>query len=102
MRIKKDDTVIVIRGKDRGKTGKVLMTFPRENRVLVEGINMQTKHQKPMGPNVQGGLIEREGPIDVSNVMFYDKVSGKGTRVGYRFEDGKKVRFNKKSGETIK
>lgn len=102
MRIKKDDTVIVISGKDRGKTGKVLMTFPKEGRVLVEGINMQTKHQKPMGPGVPGGLIEREGPIDVSNVMYYDQATGKGTRIGYRFEDGEKVRYNKKSGETIK
>lgn len=102
MRIKKNDTVVVITGKDKGKTGKVLATMPKENRLVVEGVNMQVKHQKPKGPQVPGGLIKREGPIDVSNVMFYDSASGKGTRIGYRFEDGKKVRFNKKSGKTIK
>lgn len=102
MRIKADDMVIVINGKDRGKTGRVLRTLPKEDRVVVEGINMIVKHQKPMGPTVPGGRIEVEGPIHISNVMYYDKASGKGTRVGYRIEDGKKVRYNKKSGETIK
>ena len=102
MRIRKEDTVIVIAGKDKGKTGKVLRAFPREKKVIVEGVNFQVKHQKPMGPTKPGGLIKREGKIDVSNVMYYDQVNKKRTRLGYKFlDDGTKVRFRKSDGEVI-
>ena len=92
MRIKKGDTVKVIAGKDKGKTGTVLRTLPKEDRVVVEGLNIAKKHVKPSQAG-QGGIEEFPAPIHVSNV--------KATRVGYRFEDGKKVRFAKKSNETI-
>lgn len=102
MKIRKDDTVIVIAGKDKGKTGKVLRAFPKENKVIVAGVNIQTKHQKPMGPQKPGGLVKREGKIDVSNVMYYDSSLGKRSRIGYKFlEDGTKVRFRKSDGEVI-
>lgn len=99
MRIKKNDTVIVIAGKDKGKTGKVLQTLPKKNRVVVEGVNIITKHQKPQGPGQEGGRLTYEAPIDISNVMYYD--GEKRTRIGYRFEDGKKVRYQKSNGKTI-
>lgn len=102
MRIKKGDTVIVIAGKDRGKTGKVLKSFPKESRVIVEGVNIATKHVKPRGPQNPGGIVKSENPIHVSNVMYLDSKSGKGTRIGYRIEDGKKVRFKKSDNATIK
>ena len=102
MRIKKGDTVKVIAGKYKGSTGKVLRTFPKEDKVVVEKVNMVKKHQKPKGPQHPGGIVEMEAPIHVSNVMYFDSASGKATRVGYKFEDGKKVRFAKSSGKTIK
>ena len=102
MKIRKDDTVIVIAGKDKGKTGKVLRSFPQEKKVIVEGVNIQVKHQKPMGPQKPGGLVKREGKIDVSNVMYYDTSAKKRSRIGYKFlEDGTKVRFRKSDGEVI-
>ncbi|MDO5716630.1 MAG: 50S ribosomal protein L24 [Tissierellia bacterium] len=102
MKIRKDDTVIVVAGKDKGKTGKVLRAFPREHKVIVEGVNIQVKHQKPMGPRKPGGLVKRESKIDVSNVMFYDSSNKRPTRLGYKFlEDGTKVRFRKSDGEVI-
>ena len=102
MRIKKGDTVKVIAGKYKGSTGKVLRTFPKEDKVVVEKVNMVKKHQKPKGPQHPGGIVEMEAPIHVSNVMYFDSASGKATRVGYKFEDGKKVRFAKSSGNIIK
>ena len=102
MRIKKGDTVKVIAGKYKGSTGKVLKTFPKEDKVIVEKVNMVKKHQKPKGPQHPGGIVEMEAPIHVSNVMYFDSASGKATRVGYKFEDGKKVRFAKSSGNIIK
>ncbi|KXO15968.1 50S ribosomal protein L24 [Peptoniphilus sp. GNH] len=102
MKIKKGDTVKVIAGKDRGKTGKVVKSLPREQRVVVEGVNIVTKHVKPKGPQEPGGLTKVENPIHVSNVMYYDEKTKKGTRIGYRFEDGKKVRYKKSDGSTIK
>ena len=79
-----------------------MRTFPKENKIIVEGVNIQVKHQKPMGPNRPGGLIKSEGKIDVSNAMYYDQASKKGTRLGYKFlEDGTKVRFRKSDGEII-
>ncbi|WP_422658451.1 50S ribosomal protein L24 [Paenibacillus sp. EC2-1] len=102
LHVKKDDTVIVISGKDKGKKGRVIAAYPRENRVLVEGVNMMKKHQKPNQQNPQGGIIEQEAPIHVSNVMHVDPKSGNVTRIGYKvLDNGKKVRIAKKSGESI-
>jgi large subunit ribosomal protein L24 len=102
MHVKKDDTVIVITGKDKGKKGRVIAAYPRENRVLVEGVNMVKRHTRPSQANPQGGIIEREAPIHVSNVMHVDPKSGKPTRIGYKIlENGKKVRIAKKSGAQI-
>lgn len=102
MKIKTGDTVIVTSGQYKGKTGKVLETMPKKNKVVVEGVNILTKHVKPRGPQQPGGIVKEEGPIDISNVMFYDEKSKKGSRVGYKIEDGKKVRIAKASGEEIK
>ncbi|HEY8363219.1 MAG TPA: 50S ribosomal protein L24 [Tissierellaceae bacterium] len=102
MHVKSGDTVVVIAGKDKGKIGKVLKVFPKENRVIVEGVNMLTKHQKPMGPNKPGGIIKTEGPIHASNVMYYCEKDKTGVRVGRKFlENGKKVRYCKKCGEIL-
>ncbi|GAC41085.1 50S ribosomal protein L24 [Paenibacillus popilliae] len=101
LHVKKDDTVIVITGKDKGKKGRVIAAYPRENRVLVDGVNMVKKHQKPNADNPQGGIIEQEAPIHVSNVMHVDPKSGKATRIGYKVENGKKVRVAKRSGAII-
>lgn len=100
MRIKTGDTVKLIAGKDKGKTGTVLKTLPKEDKVVVEGLNIAKKHVKP-SQTKQGGIEEFPAPIHVSNVKLVDPKSGEATRVGYRFEDGKKVRYAKKSGETI-
>ena len=98
MKIKKGDKVIVRSGKDKGKTGTVTAAFPKTSMVLVEGVNMKKKHQKPRGRNVRKGqIIEKALPIHVSNVMIVDPKSGKGTRVGISRKDGKRVRVTKKS-----
>jgi len=102
MRIKKGDTVKVIAGKDKGKTGKVLKTFPKEDRVIVEKVNIVTKHMKPRGPQSPGGIEKQEAPIHVSNVMYFDTSSSKATKLGCKIEDGKKIRFKKSDGQTIK
>ena len=99
MKIKKGDTVKVIAGKDKDKEGKVLAVNAKNNTVIVEGINMITKHAKPSQANPNGGIVEKEAPIDISNVMLV--VKGKTTRVGFKVEDGKKVRFAKSTGEVI-
>ncbi|GAA4873347.1 50S ribosomal protein L24 [Paenibacillus vulneris] len=102
LHVKKDDNVFVITGKDKGKKGRVIAAYPRENRVLVEGVNMIKKHAKPSQANPQGGIISQEAPIHVSNVMLVDPKSGQPTRVGYKvLDNGKKVRVAKKSGEVI-
>ncbi|PYI50129.1 50S ribosomal protein L24 [Paenibacillus flagellatus] len=102
LHVKKDDTVMVITGKDKGKKGRVIAAYPRENRVLVEGVNMVKKHQKPNQQNPQGGILNQEAPIHVSNVMLIDPKSGQPTRVGYKvLDNGTKVRIAKKSGEAI-
>ena len=98
-KIKKDDTVQIITGKDKGKTGKVLSIDLKKNKVKVEGCNMQTKHSKPSQANPNGGIIQQEGAIDISNVMLV--VDGKPTRVGFEIKDGKKVRVAKKTGKVI-
>lgn len=102
MRIKTGDTVIVIAGKDKGKTGKVLQAIPKKDRVIVEGINIVTKHMKMQGPNQPGGIQKAEAPIHVSNVMYYDSDSKKGTRIRYEMDGDKKVRVAVKSGNKIK
>ena len=98
-KIKKGDTVKVIAGKDKDKEGKVIAVDTKNHRVLVEGVNMVTKHTKPSAANQQGGIIHQEGPIDISNVMLV--VDGKATRVGFKVEDGKKVRVAKATGKVI-
>ena len=99
LKIKKGDTVKVIAGKDKDKEGKVISVDPKKNTVLVEGVNMITKHTKPSMANQQGGLIHQEGPIDISNVMYVHK--GKATRVGFKMDGDKKVRFAKSTGDVI-
>jgi len=102
LHVKKGDTVIVITGKDKGKKGRVLQAYPRENRVLVEGVNLVKKHTRPSQANPQGGIITQEAPIHASNVMPVDPKTGEATRVGYKILDnGKKVRIAKKSGEVL-
>lgn len=100
MRIKKDDMVIVITGKDKGKVGKVLKAMPKENRVVVEGVNVQTKHQKQTQKE-RAEIKHVEGPIDASNVMYYDDKAKEAVKVGYKVTDGKKARINKKTGNVI-
>lgn len=101
MHVKKGDKVKVITGKDKGKSGKVLAAFPKKDRVLIEGINMVKKHTKPSNINPQGGILNVEAPIHVSNVMLIDPKTGEPTRVGYEAKGDKKVRVAKKSGEVI-
>ena len=107
MKIRKDDTVKVISGKDRGKTGRVLRTDPSRQRVYVEGMNVQKRHTRPRSlrdtqrQQEIGGIIEAEGPIHVSNVMLVDPKSGDPTRVGVKREGGRRVRVAKKSGADI-
>jgi large subunit ribosomal protein L24 len=101
MHVKKGDKVMVISGKDKGKQGVVLASYPKKDRVLVEGINVVKKHSKPSQVNPQGGILSQEAPIHVSNVMPLDPKSGEPTRVGFKVVDGKKVRVATKSGETL-
>ena len=101
MHVKKGDKVVVIAGKDKGKQGVILEAYPKKDRVLVEGINIVKKHSKPSQINPQGGIISREAAIHVSNVMPLDPKTGTPTRVGYKVEDGKKVRVAIKSGEIL-
>ena len=100
--IKKGDTVYVNAGNDKGKTGKVLSEIPSKDRAIVEGVNMVKKHTKPNSKQPQGGIVEQESGIHISNLQLIDPKSGKPTRVGYKMVDDKKVRFAKKSGEEIK
>ena len=99
MKIKKGDTVKVIAGKDKDKEGKVIAVNTKKNTLLVEGINMVTKHAKPCMANQQGGIIHQESAIDASNVMYLHK--GKATRVGFKMDGDKKVRYAKSTGEVI-
>ncbi len=100
--VRKGDTVIVVAGKERGKKGKVLRVIPEKGRVVVERINMIKKHQRPTQKIRQGGIIEREGAIHLSNVMLVDPASDKATRVGMKaLSDGKKVRVARRSGEML-
>ena len=99
MKIKKGDLVKVIAGRDKDKEGKVLAVNHDKNTVIVEGVNMITKHTKPSAANQNGGIVKQEGPIDASNVMFIHK--GKATRVGFKMDGDKKVRVAKSTGEVI-
>jgi large subunit ribosomal protein L24 len=107
MKIRKDDTVLVTAGKDRGKTGRVLRTEPGRRRVYVEGLNMVKRHQRPRSVKdtqksaEAGGIIDKEGPIDVSNVMLLDPTDNKPTRVGMRVKGGKRERYAKRTGSAI-
>ncbi|MBS3806320.1 MAG: 50S ribosomal protein L24 [Bacteroidales bacterium] len=101
--IKKGDTVYVNSGEDRGQQGRVLEVYPKQYRALVEGINMVSKHTKPNSDNPQGGIIQKEAPVDISNLMLVDPGTGEPTRIGRKLDDnGKLVRYSKKSGEEIK
>ncbi|XMR46274.1 50S ribosomal protein L24 [Escherichia coli] len=102
-KIRREDEVIVLTGKDKGKRGKVTQVLVTEGKVLVEGINLVKKHQKPVPALGQaGGIIKKEAPMDVSNVALFNSAAGKADRVGFRIEDGKKVRFFKSTGELVK
>lgn len=99
MKIKKGDTVKVIAGKDKDKEGKVISVDAKNGKVLVEGVNIVTKHTKPSAANQNGGIVQKEAPIDISNVMYVHK--GKVTRIGFKMENDKKVRFAKATGDVI-
>ncbi len=99
LKIKKGDTVKVIAGKDKDKEGKVISVDVEAGKILVEGVNIITKHTKPSAANQEGGIVQKEAPIDISNVMLV--VKGKATRVGFKVENGKKVRYAKATGDVI-
>ena len=100
-KIKKGDTVVILSGKDKGKTGEVTRAFPKDGKVIVSGVNIATRHKKPSQANPQGGLEKLEAPMHVSKVAIADPKTGKPTRVRFEEKDGKKVRVAVKSGETI-
>ena len=99
-KIKKGDQVVVLTGKDKGRQGQVLRVLPKESRVVVRGINMVKRHTRPTQGDPQGGIKNKEAPLHVSNVAIVDS-KGKPTRVGFRLEDGKKVRYAKTTGEAL-
>ena len=102
MKIRVGDTVVVIAGKDKGKTGEVLQVLAKEERVIVEGVNIVTKHVKPSQADPEGGIVNKEAPIHVSNVAYYDSKAKQAVKIGYAFdEDGKKYRINKKTGKAL-
>jgi large subunit ribosomal protein L24 len=99
MKIKKGDRVVVLKGKDRGKEGTVMRVLPTEGKVIVDGVNVAKKHQKPTKSTMQGGIIDKDMPIDASNVAIISPKDGKATRVGYKVDsDGTKVRICKRTG----
>ncbi len=103
LHIRKDDTVFINSGEDRGKTGRVLKVFVKDKKAIVEGVNIISKHTKPSTKTPQGGIIKQEAPIHISNLNVVDPKTGKPTRIGRRRNDqGKLVRYSKKSGEEIK
>ena len=101
MNLKKGDKVIVIAGRDKGKTGEIQKVIPELNRVVVEGVNIRKKHQKPTQANPEGSIVEVYAPIDASNVMLVDPKTKKPTRIGHKEVKGKKVRYAKKSGTVL-
>ena len=102
LHIRKNDTVVVLAGEDKGKTGKVLKVFVEKQRAIVEGVNMVSKSTKPSAKNPQGGIVKQEAPIHISNLSLIDPKSGKATRVSIKHEGKNVVRIAKKSGEEIK
>jgi len=100
--IKKGDTVMVMAGESKGKSGRVIRMIPKQYRAVVEGINMVSKHQKPSASSPDGGILEMEAPIHVSNLMIIDPKDNKPTRIGRKLVDDKLVRYAKKSGEILK
>ncbi len=103
LHIKKGDTVVVITGESKEQRGRVLEIFRKTQRALVEGVNIISKHTKPDAQNPQGGIVKKEAPVHISNLMLIDPSSGEPTRIGRKYNDNKKlVRYSKKSGEEIK
>ena len=100
-KIRKGDKVVVLSGKDKGKTGEVVRSMPKDNKVIVSGVNVHARHRKPSQTNPQGGIERKEAPLHISNVAIADPKSGKATRVRFEERDGKKVRVAAKSGELI-
>lgn len=101
MKIKKNDTVVVIAGKDKGTTGKVVRVLPGESKAVIEGVNIVKKHTKPRQSGEKGQIVEKSLPIHISNVMMLDPKDNKPTRVGFQVKDGKKVRVAKRSGQVL-
>ena len=101
LKIKSGDTVVVTTGEHKGSEGKVMKVILDKNKAIVEGVNLVSKHEKPSASNPQGGITKKEAPIHISNLALVDPKTGKPTRVGYRMEDGKKVRFSKQSNQAI-
>jgi len=99
MKLKKGDHVVVLKGKDRGKDGVIMRVLPAENKVIVEGVNVAKKHQKATRATMQAGIIDKDMPLDASNVAIVSR--GKPSRIGYRIDDGKKVRIAVKTGEVL-
>lgn len=102
MKLIKGDKVIVISGKDKGKIGTIQKSYPKLNKVVVEGVNIVKKHMKPTQAHPEGSIVEMYAPINVSKVMYYDEKLKKGVRLGYLIKDGKKVRINKKTNKEVK
>lgn len=100
LKIKKGDQVVVLSGEDKGKTGEVVKSMPKDSKVVVQGINLVKKHQKP-SQTTPGGIVTKEAPIDISNVAVVDPKTGKATKIAYKEVNGKKVRVARKSGEVI-
>ena len=101
LKIKKNDRVIVLAGKDKGKTGEVTAVYPKESRVVVSGVNMMARHTKPSQANPQGGIVRKEASIHISNVAHLDPKDNKAVRVGFKMVKDRKVRFARRSGEII-
>ncbi len=100
-KIKKGDRVVLLAGRDKGRQGEVVRVFPKESRVVVQGLNLVKRHTRPTQADPQGGIKTKEAPVHISNVAYIDPKSGDPTRVGFRMEGDKKVRYAKKSGEVI-
>ena len=101
LKIKTGDTVVVTAGEHKGSEGKVTIVLIEKNKAIVEGVNMVSKHEKPSASNPQGGIVKKEAPLHISNLSLIDPKSGKATRVGYKMENGTKVRFSKQSNQVI-
>ena len=101
MKIRTGDKVKVMTGKDKGKIGEVLKVFPSKGKLIIENVNKVKKHVKPGQISEEGGIVEIEKPIDASNVMYYEESEKEPTRIGFKFEDGKKVRVSKKTGKVL-